>query len=82
MTSGLRDLLEAVEDTEDATEDDFWWRLWIGDRETLMVEWSGEAEEELWPDEFSNSEALVGGEEAKGDDFWGELPLVLLEVEE
>jgi hypothetical protein len=38
MTSGLRDLLEVVEDTEDATEDDFWWRLWIGDLETLMLE--------------------------------------------
>jgi len=41
----------------------------MGDRETLAEErGAGDAEDEVRPDEFS-SEALVGGEEAKGDDF-------------
>lgn len=84
MTSGRRDLIEPVEE-EDVTLDDFWWRLWIGERLILRVEaWgAGEAEDEVRPDELSNSEALVGGEEARGDDLWGELPLLfLLEVVE
>lgn len=58
-----------VEDAEEVTEEDFWWRLWIGERDALMDEWAGEAEDEVWPEEFSNSEALVGGEEASGEDF-------------
>lgn len=69
MTSGLRDRVDVVDETDDSTDEDFWWRLWIGEREVLIDAWAGEAEEEVWPEEFSNSEALVGGEEAKGDDF-------------
>jgi len=44
---------------------------------------AGETEEDERPSrELPDSEALVGGEEASGEDFWGELPLALEEVEE
>ena len=36
-----------------------------------------ELEEVRW-DEVSTSEALVGGDEASGDDFCGEVPLVFV----
>jgi len=43
---------------------------------------AGDADEEVRSlEEFSISEAFVGGEEARGEDFWGEL-LLFLEVNE
>ena len=65
-------------------EEDLWWRLWIGERVFLVEKReAGEAEEEVRSlREFSISEALVGGDEARGEDFWGELLLFLVEVNE
>ena len=83
MTSGFKERLELVDETDEATEDDLWWRLWIGDRELFELRrFAGEAEDEeevRSPEELSTSDALVGGEEARGDDFCGEVSLVLVE---
>jgi hypothetical protein len=52
----------------------------MGDRE-LFVERcrAGDSDEEVRsPAVLSISEAFVGGEEARGDDFCGEFPLTLL----
>ncbi len=49
----------------------------------MEICWAGDSDEELRsPELFSMSEALVGGDEARGDDFWGELPLALLLLDE
>lgn len=71
MTSGLSDLVELLE-FEEVTLEDFWCRLWMGERRILRAEetWrAGDVEDEVRPEEFSNSEALVGGEEARGEDL-------------
>lgn len=79
-TSGLR-YREEVDETEEETEEAFWWRLCIGDRLFLVDGWAGEADDEVRsPEEFSNSDALVGGDEARGEDLWGEVFLFLLEL--
>lgn len=63
------------------TDEDFWWRLWIGDRLFFVEVCAGDADEEVRsPAEFSNSEALVGGEDASGEDLCGEVFLFLLEL--
>lgn len=66
MTSGLRDREELLE-LEEVTEEDFWWRLWIGEWLILATVCAGEEAAE-----FVSEDALVGGEEARGEDFCGE----------
>lgn len=86
ITSGFKYLVELVEETDEATDDDLWCRLWIGDREFLLPRWfAGEADEDdevRSPEELSTSDALVGGDDARGEDFCGEVSLVLVEEEE
>ena len=76
VISGLR----YREEPDEETELDFWWRLWMGDREFFVDGCrAGDSDEEVRsPEVLSISEAFVGGEEASGEDFCGELLFTLL----
>jgi hypothetical protein len=67
VTSGLRHL----EEVDEETELDFWCRLWMGEREFLVEGClAGDSDDEVRsPEVLSMSDAFVGGEEARGDDF-------------
>lgn len=78
-----------VDEVEEATLEDFRWRL-LGasslssDLRLILLEVEcskGDADDEFRL-ESPNSEALVGGDDASGEDFCGELLFVLLELEE